>query len=96
MFPEALKQGRTAMPYQSHKRARKREKLSAHKLWPQRRTVNPQKQCAADEKAQRGVIALTDRCMGCVSNSLLTAKDFAVVDAMYACGAHSSRREHIR
>nr|DAM52045.1 MAG TPA: hypothetical protein [Bacteriophage sp.] len=34
--------------------------------------------------------------MGCVPNSLLTAKDFAVVDAMYACGAHSSRREHIR
>nr|DAK54325.1 MAG TPA: hypothetical protein [Caudoviricetes sp.] len=31
-FPEALKQGRTAMPYQPHKRARKREKLSAHKL----------------------------------------------------------------
>ena len=95
-FPEALKQGRTAMPYQSHKRARKSEKLSAHKLWPQRRTVNPQKQCAADEKAQRGVIALADRCKGCVPNSLLTAKDFAVVDAMYACGAHSSRREHIR
>lgn len=40
--------------------------------------------------------ALADRCMGCVPNSLLTAKDFAVVDAMYACGAHSSRREHIR
>ncbi len=55
-FPEALKQGRTAMPHQPHKRARKREKLSAHKLWPQRRTVNPQKQCAADEKAQRGVV----------------------------------------
>lgn len=55
-FPEALKQGRTAMLYQSHKRARKREKLSTHKLWPQRRTVNPQKQCAADEKAQRSVI----------------------------------------
>nr|DAM87049.1 MAG TPA: hypothetical protein [Caudoviricetes sp.] len=44
------------MPYQPHKRARKREKLSTHKLWPQRRTVNPQKQCAADEKAQRGVV----------------------------------------
>nr|DAE19453.1 MAG TPA: hypothetical protein [Podoviridae sp. ctyDR6] len=29
---EALKQGRTAMPHQPHKRARKREKLSAHKL----------------------------------------------------------------
>ena len=54
-FLEALKQGRTAMPYQPHKWARKREKLSTHKLWPQRRTVNPQKQCAADEKAQRGV-----------------------------------------
>ena len=40
--------------------------------------------------------ALADRCKGCVPNSLLTAKDFAVVDAMYACGAHSSRREHIR
>lgn len=62
------------MPHQPHKRARKREKLSAHKLWPQRRTVNPQKQCAADEKAQRGVIALADRCMGCVPNSLLTKK----------------------
>nr|DAM20053.1 MAG TPA: hypothetical protein [Caudoviricetes sp.] len=24
--------------------------------WPQRRTVNPQKKCAADEKAQRGVV----------------------------------------
>ena len=60
-FPEALKQGRTAMPYQSHKRARKREKLSTHKLWPQRRTVNPQKQCAADEKAQRRVIVLAAR-----------------------------------
>nr|DAP83141.1 MAG TPA: hypothetical protein [Caudoviricetes sp.] len=43
-----------------------------HKLWPQRRTVNPQKQCAADEKAQRGVIALADRYKGCVPNSLLT------------------------
>ena len=71
-FPKALKQGRTAMPYQPHKRARKREKLSAHKLWPQRRTVNPQKQCAADEKAQRGVIVLADRYKGCVPNSLLT------------------------
>ena len=60
-FPEALKQGRTAMPCQSHKRARKREKLSTHKLWPQRRTVNPQKQCAADEKAQRSVIVLAAR-----------------------------------
>ena len=60
-IPEAQKQGRTAMPYQSHKRARKREKLSAHKLWPQRRTVNPQKQCAADEKAQRSVIVLAAR-----------------------------------
>lgn len=59
--PEALKQGGTAMPYQSHKRARKREKLSTHKLWPQRRTVNPQKQCAADEKAQRSVIVLAAR-----------------------------------
>lgn len=49
------------MPYQSHKRARKREKLSTHKLWPQRRTVNPQKQCAADEKAQRSVIVLAAR-----------------------------------
>lgn len=49
------------MPHQSHKRARKREKLSTHKLWPQRRTVNPQKQCAADEKAQRSVIALAAR-----------------------------------
>lgn len=44
------------MPRQPHKRARKREKLSTHKLWPQRRTVNPQKQCAADEKAQRSVV----------------------------------------
>nr|DAR57878.1 MAG TPA: hypothetical protein [Caudoviricetes sp.] len=41
------------MPYHPGQRARKREKLSAYKLWPQRRTVNPQKQCAADEKAQR-------------------------------------------
>nr|DAT28520.1 MAG TPA: hypothetical protein [Caudoviricetes sp.] len=40
--------------------------------------------------------ALADRCKGCVPNSLLTAKDFAVVDAMYACGAYSLRREHIR
>nr|DAS04267.1 MAG TPA: hypothetical protein [Caudoviricetes sp.] len=52
---EVLKQGRAAVPHQPHKRARKREKLSTHKLWPQRRTVNPQKQCAADEKARRGV-----------------------------------------
>ena len=55
-FPEALKQGRTAMPHQPHKRARKREKLSTHKLCPPLRTVNPKKQCAADEKARRGVV----------------------------------------
>jgi uncharacterized protein (DUF934 family) len=42
--------------HHSHKRARKREKLSMHKLVHQRRTVNPQKQCMADEKAQRGVM----------------------------------------
>ena len=52
-FLEALKQGRTAMLHHPGQRSRKREKLSAHKLWPQRRTVNPQKQCAADEKAKR-------------------------------------------
>ena len=40
--------------------------------------------------------ALADRYKGCVPNSLLTTKDSAVADAMYACGAHSSRREHIR
>ena len=43
------------MPYQPYKRARKREKLSMRKLWPQRRTVNPQKQCMAGEKAQRSM-----------------------------------------
>lgn len=75
-FLEALKQGRTAMLHHPGQRLRKREKLSAHKLWPQRRTVNPQKQCAADEKAQRGVVALADRYKGCVPNSLLTANNF--------------------
>ena len=72
------------MPYQSHKRARKSEKLSAHKLWPQRRTVNPQKQCAADEKAQRGVIALADRCKGCVPNSLPTTRGVQIAETKAA------------
>ena len=77
-FPGALKQGRTAMPYHSGKRALKREKLSAHKLWPQRRTVNPQKQCAADEKTQRGLIEPADR-------------KFAIV--CHICGVQKQKRK---